>query len=120
MTWQVAKSYRVILCIMKTFSQRVLEIALSIPTGRVTTYGRIARAAGGGAMASQSITGILAKAYSEGETSIPFHRIVYANGTIWVDEQHRAKRMKLYKQEGIEVDTKDRIKNFKNIVLEFT
>jgi methylated-DNA-protein-cysteine methyltransferase related protein len=104
---------------MKSFSDRVVEIALSIPKGRVTTYGRISLAAGGGTMASQSITGILSKAYNEGKTSIPFHRIVYADGSIWIDEQHRTKRMKLYKQEGIEVDKKNRIKNFKEILLEF-
>jgi methylated-DNA-protein-cysteine methyltransferase-like protein len=103
----------------KTFSERVIEIALSIPKGRVTTYGRIARAAGAGPMASQSITTILAKAYDEGKTSIPFHRIVYANGTIWIDKQYRAKRMKLYKQEGIEIDTKNKIKNFEEKLLEF-
>lgn len=104
---------------MKTFSDRVIEIALSIPRGRVTTYGRISRAAGGGGMSSQSITGILGKAYKEKGLNIPFHRIVYADGSIWVDETHYKKRMKLYKEEGIEVDNKNRIKNFKDIVLEF-
>jgi methylated-DNA-protein-cysteine methyltransferase-like protein len=103
----------------KTFSDRVVEIALSIPKGRVTTYGRIARAAGAGPMASQSITGILAKAYDEGQTSIPFHRIVYANGTIWVDKKYRIKRMKLYREEGIEVDKNNKIRNFEEKLLEF-
>ncbi len=103
----------------KTFSQRVVEAALSIPKGRVTTYGRLARACGAGPMASQSITGILGKAYQEGEKQIPFHRIVYANGTIWVNDEYRAKRLKLYKQEGIEVDKNDKIKNFNEIVFDF-
>ena len=103
----------------KTFSQRVVESALAIPSGRVTTYGRLARACGAGPMASQSITGILAKAYREGETNIPFHRIVYANGTIWVSDEYRAKRMKLYKKEGIEIDKNNKIKNFTDIVFEF-
>lgn len=104
---------------MKTFSQRVVEIALKIPKGRVTTYGRIAKAAGGGAMASQSITNILGKAYMEGKKNIPFHRIVYADGRIWVDSKHRKARMELYKKEGITIDKKDRIENFQDIVLEF-
>lgn len=104
---------------MKTFSQRVVEAALSIPAGRVTTYGRLARACGAGPMASQSITGILAKAYNEGEKNLPFHRIVYANGTIWVNDEYKAKRMKLYKKEGIEVDAKGKIKNFEEIIFEF-
>lgn len=105
---------------MLTFSERVLKIALSIPKGRVTTYGRIARAAGGGNMASQSITGILGKAWDRGEKNIPFHRIVYADGHIWVDAKHRTARLKLYQQEGIELDDKDRIKNFRSVLWELT
>ncbi len=103
---------------MITFSERVIKIALSIPTGRVTTYGRIARAAGGGTMASQSITSILGKAWKNGEKNIPFHRIVYADGHIWVDDKHRKERLKLYKKEGIELDEKDRIKNFQSVLWE--
>ena len=103
-----------------TFSDRVLALALSIPPGRVTTYGRIARAAGGGAMASQSITNILGKAYNEGMKNIPFHRIVYADGRVWIDDAHRAERLKLYKKEGIELDEKDRVKNFRTVLFEFS
>jgi len=104
---------------LKTFSERVVEAAKSIPSGRVTTYGRLARACGAGPMASQSITAILSKAYSGGEKSIPFHRIVYANGTIWINDEYKAKRMKLYKKEGIEVDSKGKILNFNDILFEF-
>lgn len=104
---------------MQTFSERVVKLALSVPPGRVTTYGRIARAAGGGPMASQSITSILSKAWDNGEKSIPFHRIVYADGHIWIDDRHRATRMKLYKKEGIKLDAKDRITNFRSILYEF-
>ena len=103
---------------MMTFSERVMKIALSIPKGRVTTYGRIAKAAGGGTMASQSITSILGKAWANGAKNIPFHRIVYADGHIWIDEKHRKERLKLYKQEGIEIDEKDHIKDFRSILWE--
>lgn len=102
-----------------TFSQRVVRLALSIPRGRVTTYGRLARAAGGGVMASQSITSILGKAWSAGEKEIPFHRIVYADGKIWIDDAHRAARMKLYKKEGIPIDKHDRVADFADRVFEF-
>ncbi len=101
------------------FSERVVAVALSIPKGRVTTYGRIARACGAGPMASQSITGILGKAVGGGVPGIPFHRIVYADGRIWINERCRKERMKLYKKEGIEIDKNDRIKNFCRIVLDF-
>ncbi len=102
-----------------TFSERVLKAALSVPAGRVTTYGRLARAAGGGGMAAQSITSILGKAHDEGATTIPFHRIVYADGRIWVDPQHRAERLARYKKEKIKIDTNDRVENFRDVLFEF-
>jgi alkylated DNA nucleotide flippase Atl1 len=102
------------------FSELVVKKALMVPRGRVTTYGRIARAAGGGAMAAQSVTAILGKAHDAGETRIPFHRIVYADGRVWVDERHRAERMELYRDEGIEVDAgTGKIKNFRQILFEY-
>lgn len=104
---------------MQTFTDRVIKIALEIPKGRVTTYGRIARAAGAGPMASQSITSILGKAYQKGIKNIPFHRIVYSNGKIWVNEEYRKKRLALYKKEGIEIDKNDKIVNFQDILFEF-
>ena len=102
-----------------TFSEYVVKLARMIPKGRVTTYGRIARAAGGGTMASQSITAILGKAYNEGVKDIPFHRIVYANGRVWIDDIHKKERLCLYKKEGIELDTNNKIKDFNDVVFEF-
>lgn len=103
----------------KTFSQRVVEASLSIPKGRVTTYGRLARACGAGPMASQSITSILAKAHDIGVKNIPFHRIVYANGTIWASDEYRTKRLALYKKEGIIIEKGNKIKDFDDIVFNF-
>jgi methylated-DNA-protein-cysteine methyltransferase-like protein len=102
-----------------TFSERVVRLALMIPAGKVTTYGRIAVAAGGGAMASQSVTNILGKAYMAGEKNIPFHRIVYANGKVWIDDVHREKRLRLYKKEGIIIDKKGLIQDFRDKLFEF-
>lgn len=110
-----------------SFSGRVVRLALSIPPGKVTTYGRLARAAGGGGMAARSVTSILAKAdvllrtthgQAEGK-NIPFHRIVYADGRVWLDERHRVSRMKLYKKEGIVVDARGRIADFIDTLYEF-
>lgn len=104
---------------MKTFSKRVVELVLMIPKGRVTTYGHIARAAGGSGQAARSITAILGKAYDAGEKNIPFHRIVYAGGRVWVNDTYRAKRLKLYKQEKIVVNKKGFVENFWDILYEF-
>jgi len=104
---------------LQTFSERVIKIALEIPKGRVTTYGRIARAAGAGPMASQSITSILGKAYTNGIKNIPFHRIVYSDGSIWINDKYKNKRLALYKKEGIKLDKNNKIINFKEILFEF-
>ncbi len=100
-----------------SFSQRVWELATSIPEGRVTTYGILASAAGGGAMAARSITSILSKAPNQG--AIPYHRIVYAGGKIWMTDDCEDKRRKLFKREGIEVNEKGKIKNFDGVVYYF-
>ncbi len=105
---------------MKTFSDRVIEPALTIPSGQVTTYGRIAKACGATApKMAQSITQILAKAHASGVKGIPFHRIVYANGTVWMSDEYTAIRKKLYKEEGIAINEKGKIQNFEDIVFDF-
>ena len=104
---------------MKTFSEKVVELALSVPKGRVTTYGRIAVAAGAGPMASQSITSILGKAWDKGEHKIPWHRIVYADGRVWLDFGHEKERLALYKKEKIVLDKTGHIQNFRDKLWEF-
>ncbi len=107
---------------MVTFSERVIKMALSIPKGRVSTYGRIAKAAGGGGQAARSITGILGKATESGVKNIPYHRIVYTDGVVWLDDVYGKKRLALYKKEGIKVETirgKHKIKDFYKVVYDF-
>ena len=99
------------------FSKKVIELALSIPTGRVTTYGLLCAAAGGHPMMSRMITSILGK--SDQVDKIPFHRIVYSNGKIWFDPEHNKWRDQLYKQEGIKVDKNNKIVDFEKIVYSF-
>jgi len=100
------------------FSHRVWELALSIPEGRVTTYGTIARATSADSMASRSISSILAKSPNQGV--IPWHRIVYAGGKVWLSPESEAKRRKLYKREGIEVDQHGHITNFDDAFFDFS
>lgn len=103
-----------------TFGERVVLIALAIPKGKITTYGTVARVAGGGNMASRSVTSILGKAYERGQKNIPFHRIVYANGTVWMTESNKKARMKKYREEGIIVDERGRIQNFEEILYDIS
>lgn len=103
---------------MKTFSERVVELTMTIPKGRVTTYGRIAKATGGGSLASRSITAILYKTWKAGNKKIPWHRIVYTDGTYWTDIKHNKERLTLYKKEKIDIEGK-KIKNFNKVVFDF-
>jgi len=109
------------------FYQKVWQLALQIPPGRVTTYGIICAAAGGHPMMSRMITTILSK--SPDVDRIPFHRIVYSNGKIWLDRRSISEggcgreftkhRLNLYKQEGIKVDKNNKIINFEQIIYTF-
>lgn len=99
------------------FSNRVRKFAREIPEGRVTTYGLLARASGGGGQAARSVTAILSKDPNPKE--IPFHRIVFSSGHVWKNEVCAPKRMKLYKKEGIEIDSKGKIENFGDVLYTF-
>lgn len=99
----------------QTFGERVVELALTIPRGRVTTYGDLARAAGGTPMTAQSISGILWRAEQKGVGKIPWHRIIYSNGRVWLDEAHKEERLNLYKKEGIKLDEKNRVVEFDSL-----
>lgn len=102
---------------MNSFSQRVYELALTIPPGLVVTYGDLAKAAGGGAMAARSISSILSKAPNR--KAIPWHRIVYAGGKVWTSPEVDKLRQKLYRLENIKVNQKGIIQNFEEIRYRF-
>ena len=96
------------------FSRRVWEIATSIPEGRVMTYGGLARAAGGGPLAARSITSILGKAPNQ--SAIPYHRIVYAGGRVWLSPEIEKSRRALYKREGIAINKRGCIEDFDEVL----
>tara|TARA_B100000745_G_C19873169_1_gene291118 strand:- start:101 stop:436 length:336 start_codon:yes stop_codon:yes gene_type:complete len=101
-----------------SFSERVILLALNIPTGKVTTYGDLARAAGGSPLTARSITTILSK-YPKHEL-IPWHRIVYAGGKVWLgDDASRKRRVALYKKEKIRICKQDKICNFEDCHLDW-
>lgn len=99
------------------FSKKVIELALQIPPGRVTTYGLLAVAAGGHPILAQMVTSILWK--SKERDKVPWHRIVYSSGKIWTDPHVDKLRKKLYKTEGIKIDKNNRIIDFEKIVWSF-
>lgn len=101
-----------------SFSNLVVRYAREIPAGKVTTYGALSRAAGGGSMGARSITSVLAKAWNNGVHDIPFHRIVYSDGRVWMAPEYEKERNKRYKAEHIEV-VNGKIKDFHEKLHEF-
>jgi alkylated DNA nucleotide flippase Atl1 len=99
------------------FSRNVWKLALQIPPGRVTTYGLLAVSAGGHPMLAQIITHILGK--SPDVDKIPFHRIVYADGRVWMSPKYEKIRLKLYKKERIKRDKNNKIINFEKLIYYF-
>lgn len=82
------------------FQTKVWDAVESIPEGKVTTYGLIAKAAGKPG-AARYISRIIGQ--HPDAQSLPWHRIVYSNGTVWADERYLEKRKKLYNKEGIKL-----------------
>lgn len=99
------------------FTKKVWELALQIPPGKVVTYGQLAVAAGGHPMMAQMITHLLSK--SPDADKIPWHRIVYADGRVWLSPDCDQLRRRLYQQEGIELDSNNRIVDFDSKVYLF-
>ena len=92
------------------FFQRVYNIVRTIPAGRVTTYGLIAKKLGS---ASSARTVGWALNASHNDSSIPAHRVVNRNGLL--SGKHHFKGLDLMKQllenEGIEVND-DKVVDF--------
>ena len=85
------------------FFQRVYDVVRTIPYGRVTTYGLIAKKLG---TASSARTVGWALNACHNDSSIPAHRVVNRNGLL--SGKHHFKGIDLMKQllenEGIEVN----------------
>lgn len=62
------------------FHERVFAIVRTVPVGRVTTFGDVARALGWARAARQ--VGRALSALPGAETDVPWHRVVLANGAV--------------------------------------
>ena len=77
----------------------------------------LAKAAGSGGQAARSIGGILSKAPNQ--RAIPWHRIVYAGGRVWMTPECEDKRREIYELEGIHVNQKGYITNFEEVLYDY-
>lgn len=90
---------------MTPFTQTVIEIIKQIPSGKVMTYGQIAKLAGSprGARQVVRILHSMSKKYQ-----LPWYRVVNAKGQIAIkDEQAYQEQVMNLKAEGIEIGMHD-------------
>ena len=80
------------------FRQRVFHIVAAIPTGKVTTYGDVARLAGS-PRAARQVGGVLKK-LPEGST-LPWHRVINRHGKISLRGPDFIRQKQALEAEGI-------------------
>lgn len=85
---------------MTSFTERVIKVIQSIPSGKVMTYGQIARAAGSPRAARQVVR--ILHSMSE-KYNLPWHRVINSKGEIGInDEELFFTQKTLLEEEGIE------------------
>ena len=89
--------------------ERIYRAVRRVPTGRVTTYGAIARMAG---LPRQARLVGYALSALHGTSALPWHRIINAQGRLSLERAGRAsgltQRMRL-EREGVRVDAAGRV-----------
>ena len=98
----------------KDFYQKVYEIVKMIPSGRVTTYGLIAKYLG--SVKSSRVVGYAMNA-SHQNSDIPAHRVVNRVGILTGKHHFSGTTLmkNLLESEGVKIQN-DRVVNFKKVV----
>ncbi|WP_433750895.1 MGMT family protein [Falsibacillus pallidus] len=92
---------------MTGFTKNVVEIILSIPKGKVMSYGQIARAAGS-PRAARQVVRILHS--MSAKYKLPWHRVINSKGEIgFQDEDSMREQIDRLEFEGVVVSPKNRI-----------
>jgi methylated-DNA-protein-cysteine methyltransferase-like protein len=88
------------------FTQDVIKIIKSIPSGKVLTYGLVAKMAGNprGARQVSRILHSLTRKFD-----LPWHRIINSKGVISVKFEGRDQQRMLLEREGVEFSTNQKI-----------
>src|SRR6202521_1256081 len=85
---------------------RIHDVISRIPRGRVATYGQIARLA---RMPGQARLVVYAPHALPAGTSVPWQRVVNAQGAISTPSEHATRQRRLLERESIRFDARGRI-----------
>lgn len=96
------------------FRPRILAIIASIPAGRVTTYGAIARRVKGTA---RQVAFVLARFTPEESATLPWFRVVAANGVISTMKLGSVGRRQIARleAEGVAITVRNRVAHFETV-----
>ena len=90
----------------KSLHVRIHDVVAQIPRGRVATYGQVARLTG---LTGQArLVGYALHALPAGR-SIPWHRVVNAQGALSTRAPHDARQRRLLEAESVRFDSRGRI-----------
>jgi methylated-DNA-protein-cysteine methyltransferase related protein len=90
----------------KGLHRRIHDVVSRIPRGRVATYGQVARLA---RLPGQArLVGYALHALPAGKT-IPWQRVVNAQGAISLRGEHATRQRRLLEREGVRFDSRGRI-----------
>ena len=96
------------------FNNRCYKIVSSIPKGKISTYGDIAKVLG--TKAYQAVGNAMAK--NPNLILVPCHRVIKSDGSIGGYALGASKKITLLKKEGIIV-RKGKVFNFKHLIHQF-
>ena len=79
---------------------RIIEVIRAIPAGSVSSYGKVALAAGlpNGARQTVRVLHSLSERYD-----LPWHRVIRSDGSIALDGDGKELQIRLLRSEGVEV-----------------
>jgi len=91
---------------MEPFTARVVDVILGIPSGKVMTYGQIAKLSGSSKGARQVVRVLhsMSRAYQ-----LPWHRVINIKGELSLADESRMIQKLRLQSEGIDVTNDDRI-----------
>jgi len=99
---------------MKTFNEKIWELAKKIPKGRVTTYKELARVVK--TKAYRAVGNALNK--NPYAPKVPCHRVVNSDGSVGGFASGVRNKIKLLKKEGIKIKN-NKIERFEKLFFRF-
>jgi len=104
---------------MTKFQEKICKIVKKIPRGKVSTYARVARAAGSPG-AARAVGNAMKKNdrpyYKVGSKGIPCHRVVKSDGSLGGFSGGLKRKIELLEREGVEIRG-SKIADFKRILV---